>query len=487
MTIESRLFIGGEFVAAASNCSFVTVNPATEEAICDVSEAGGDDVERAVCAAEAAAAAWGAIDPSERGRILFAVAKAVEHRGEELAQLDCLDAGKPILDCREDIHATVNMFRYFAGFADKFFGQTVPVQNERLCYTRREPYGVIAAITAWNYPMFNAAAKIAPILATGNACVLKPAEEAPLTALLLAKIISDVEGIPAGLLNVINGPGESTGALLANHPRIRKLTFTGSTATGRELLRASADSNMKGLTLELGGKAPVVIFDDADLEAALNAVTFSVFYNQGQTCTAATRMLVHETVLDEALKGMRERIERIAIGDPQSEETTVGPLISKVQFEKVLSYIEEGRQSGADLLCGGGRPAAFPRGYYIEPTVFLNPNSEASITRDEIFGPVLVVQSFKSDGDALELANDSSMGLAASLWTRDSKRLHTVAAQLQAGIIWCNTIFAEHPGAPAGGIKDSGFGREFGSSAADEYTWLKTVWVDLSGEHFAWV
>jgi acyl-CoA reductase-like NAD-dependent aldehyde dehydrogenase len=485
--IEGRLFIGGEFVAAASGETYDAIDPSTEEVTCQVSVAGPEDLENAVQAGQNAAAAWRAIDPSERGKILARVADAIEGNGEALAQIDSMETGRPLADSEEDIHAASGMFRYFAGLADKISGQTIPVQNDKLCYTRREPYGIIAAITAWNYPLFNASAKIAPILATGNACILKPAEEAPLTALKLASIIQSVEDLPQSAVSVLNGPGESIGRLLTHHNEIGKVTFTGSTETGRDILRASAESNLKSVTLELGGKSPFVIFPDADLEMALNGITFSVFFNQGQTCTAGTRLIVQQGIVDDVLAGLKDRISRIEVGGPESTEATIGPLISRAQFDKVTGYIERAKASGAHLVCGGGRPAGLDRGFFVEPTVFLDPPPESELVSDEIFGPVLVVQTFDSDDDALAMANATRYGLAASVWTRDSKRLLKFGHDLQAGIVWCNTVFAEHPGAPAGGYKLSGFGREYGQSAIEEYTRLKTVWVDLSGEYFSWV
>ncbi|NDK36491.1 aldehyde dehydrogenase family protein [Rhodovulum sulfidophilum] len=486
MKIHKELFVGGEFVKSHDGRTFQDVNPANEELICDVALASIVDVNEAVDSSEAAQREWAALDPSRRGQIVMAMADAIEANGDELANIDCLDGGRPLPDCQEDIHAAAKMFRYFGGLADKAFGQTIPVQNDKLCYTKREPYGVIAAITAWNYPLFNASAKVAPIIAMGNSCILKPAEETPLTALRLAEILQDIDGVPPGLISVVTGPGEETGEALTRHERIRKVSFTGSTDTGRQILIATAQSNLKGAVLELGGKGPFLIFDDADLEMALNAITFSVFYNQGQTCTAGTRLIVPKMIIDQVINGLRDRISRIEVGDPRDESTVVGPLISKTQFDKVCGYISDARSDGYTPIIGQGKVEGFASGFYVEPTVFLDLPQGYKLCTDEVFGPILVVNTFETDDEAIRIANSSNYGLAASIWTASSKRLVNAVDRIDSGIVWCNTTFAEHPGAPAGGFNQSGFGREYGTSAIDEYTRLKTIWIDKSGEFFSW-
>ncbi len=486
MEVQSKLFIGGEFIVSSDNSSFSTINPATEEKICEVSLANEEDVNNCVLSSKKAQVEWFSLDASQRGKALLDIAKAIENAGDELANLDCLDGGRPILDCKEDVHAAVEMFNYFGGIVDKIKGNTIPVQNDKLCYTRREPYGVVAAITAWNYPLFNACAKIAPIIATGNSCILKPAEETPLTALKLAEIIQSIRTIPQGLVSVINGPGEITGEALTRHDGVSKISFTGSTETGRKILRASADTNLKGAVLELGGKSPFIIFDDANIEMALNGIVFSVFYNQGQTCTAGTRLLVQEGSLEKVLNGLDERIEKLTIGDPISEETVLGAIISKEQHQKIINYVDDAVESGISLYCGGKIPSNIKKGFFYEPTVFLNVPSESKICKEEIFGPVLVVQTFSDEEEVIKMANDSKYGLASSIWTKSSQRLTLMANRIETGIVWCNTVFAEHPGAPAGGYKQSGYGREYGDSAVDEYMQLKTVWVDLSDDFFSW-
>lgn len=483
---KNQLFINNEFRDALSGASIPTVNPYTGEVICEVSEAGPEDVDAAVAAASSAQAAWIKIDPSDRATLLWKMAEEIEEHGEELAQLDSVDAGRPISDAREDIHAAVKNFRYFAGLTDKIHGTTIPAQNDKFVYTRREPYGVVGAITSWNYPLFNASAKLAPVLAAGNSCIIKPAEETPLTTLRLCEIISAVDGVPAGLINVLCGPGETTGELIVRHPGIAKVTFTGSTGTGRSLLAASAASNLKGLTLELGGKAPVLVFADADLDVAAKAIAFSAFYNQGQTCTAATRIIVDQSVSEALLSRVIAIAERLAAGDPSDESTTLGPLVSKAQYEKVAGYLERAKTRGEHLVLGG-YDALTPKGFFVAPTIFDEVSPSSEIFTDEIFGPVLGFTSFGSEDEAVELANQSSYGLAAGVWTKDVARMHRVASAIRVGIVWGNTLFSEHPGAPAGGVGQSGYGREFGLGAIEEYTQSKTVWVDLSGEYFDWV
>lgn len=486
MDFCGKLFISGEYVSGKNGKYFKTLNPATEEDICEVSIAELDDINDAVTSSENAQIEWMGLDASQRGLVLFEIAKAIEEHGDELARIDCTDSGRPILDCQEDIHAAANMFYYYGGLTDKIYGETIPVQNDKMCFTKREPYGVIVGITAWNYPLFNASAKIAPIIATGNSCIIKPAEEAPLSALKLAEIIQSVTNVPNGLVNILNGPGEITGQLLARHEKINKISFTGSTATGRSIMNYSADSNLKSVVLELGGKSPFLIFSDANIEMAVRAIFFSVFFNQGQTCTAGTRLIVDEKIKESVVKQLENKIKSLKMGNPEDEETNIGPLVSREQYEKVSSYISKAISGGYNPIIGGNIGNEHKKGYFIEPTVFIDIPEDHFLATDEIFGPVLVIQSFKSQEQAIKIANNSKYGLAASVWTKSNKKLIDLSDQLKAGIVWCNTVFSEHPGAPAGGYKLSGIGREYGKSAIEEYTQLKTVWIDKSNEFFEW-
>jgi acyl-CoA reductase-like NAD-dependent aldehyde dehydrogenase len=482
-----KLFINGEFVDPVQGKTLKNVNPATEEALEEVAIATQEDVDKAVESAKTAQKEWRQRDPSDRSAVLMKVAACVESRAEELVNVESEDSGRPKGDCHEDIHAVCGMFRYFSGMADKITGEVLPVQNDKLCYTSREPYGVIGAITAWNYPMFNASAKIAPILATGNSCILKPAEEASLSPLLLGSIISGIEEFPPGLLSVLTGTGDITGAAMANHSSIDKISFTGSTEVGREILHSSASSNLKSVVLELGGKSPVIIFDDANLDAAINAIIFSVFYNQGQTCTAGTRLYVQKSIRQEVIDRLVDRAKSIKVGDPaQDDDIAIGPLISREQLDKVESFVSEAKKVGMEPLCGGKRPEGYSKGYFFLPTIYENVPTNSRLVQEEIFGPVLVVSSFENEEKAIELANATEYGLAASVWSISASRILRVSGQVDSGVIWCNTLFAEHPGAPVGGFKQSGFGREFGKSAIEEYTRQKTVWIDSSDEFFVW-
>ncbi len=484
-TLDTRPFYGGEHHDTFGKKRFNSINPATEQVIASIPESEGKDIEAAIDAAQIAFEQWNEIDTITRGYLIGLIAEAIEEHAEELVQIDVQDAGRPVLDAREDIEAVVRMYRYFSGVPSKIEGTTIPYGDDKLVLTKHEPYGVIAAITAWNYPLFNATAKIAPIIATGNACILKPAEETPLVALRLAEIIANVPGVPKGLVSVLNGSGEVTGKLLVSNPRIHKLTFTGSSPTASNILKNISESNFKDGVFELGGKAPVVVFSDANIEGAAKAIAFCALFNQGQTCTAATRIIVEKGVHDELLNKLKEIASRIVIGDPTSEDTTVGPLISKTQYDKVNGYINRAIERGEKLVYGG--PLKVKKGYFVQPTFFdeVKPNSE--LFRDEIFGPVLTFTTFETEEEALKLANDSEYGLAAAVWTRDINKMNRVAAQIKCGIMQCNTLFSEFPGAPAGGYNNSGYGREFGREAITEYTQIKTIWVAYSDDYSDWV
>jgi acyl-CoA reductase-like NAD-dependent aldehyde dehydrogenase len=476
-----QLFIGGEWVDAADGARFPTYNPGTGEVLGEVSEAGESDVDAAVAAARTALdGPWGQMDAADRAALLWKMGDALEARRQELGALEVLDNGKPLREVRFDLQEAIDAFRYYAGWATKLEGETIPVRGNVLNYTLREPVGVVAGITPWNFPLEMAAWKAAPALACGNAVILKPAEQTPLTALELAAIARDV-GLPPGVLNVLPGYGERTGAALVRHPGVDKVAFTGSTAVGKEIMRVAADT-LKGVSLELGGKSPNIVFEDADLDAAARGAFSAIFYNSGQTCTAGSRLLVHRSVHDELLAGLVKRAERTDAGAALDPDRRYGPLISREQLDRVLGYIEKGRGEDAQLVAGGQRieRAGLEGGYWLQPTIFDQVSPEAVIAREEIFGPVLAIMTFDDEEEAVALANQSVYGLAAAVWTRDVKRAHRVARRMEAGTVWINTYHPLDAASPFGGYKQSGHGRELGRHALELYTQVKSVWVDLN-------
>lgn len=476
-----RLHIGGEWIESASGSTFETVSPATGEVIAEVAEGGAPDIELAVEAARRAfEGPWRSLDAAERGAILWRIADTIEERSEELARLESLDNGKPIREAMIDLRMVVDTFRYFAGWATKIEGETIPVRGSILNYTLREPIGVIGAIIPWNFPLLMAAWKVAPALACGNTVVLKPAEETPLTALELAAVGADV-GLPPGVLNVVPGLGGVAGAALVASEGVDKIAFTGSTEVGREIMRRAADT-LTPVSLELGGKSPNIIFADADLEAAMRGAFAGIFYNGGQCCTAGSRLLVEESIHDQLIEALIERATRFRPGDPLDPQTRMGPLVSEAQLERVLGYIESGLEGGARLAVGGKR-AEFEgeeKGYWVEPTIFERVAPDQVIAQEEIFGPVLTTMTFSSEEEAIEIANGTIYGLAAGIWTKDIKRAHRVAQRIDAGTVWINTYHPLDPASPFGGYKHSGYGRELGRYALDLYTQIKSVWVDLN-------
>jgi len=487
--MNTRLFIAGQWRESISGSTFPTVNPATGELLADVSEAGRDDIDLAVRAARSAyKEVWGEMDPSERARFLYKLAEIIESNSGKLSRLETIDVGKPLSDSRDDILSGASFMRFFAGLTDKVRGSTIPVQQGYFTYTQREPYGVIGAIIPWNYPFYIACSKVAPILAMGNTCVLKPAEEAPLSSLELA-CLAQQAGIPEGVFNVVPGYGHIAGAALAEHMDVDKLTFTGSTEVGRLVMESAAKSNLKALSLELGGKSPMIVFPDANIERAVEAAVFSVFYNQGQTCTAATRLLIHSTIADEVAQRVCGLAERIRVGNPLDPNINMGAIISSDQYHKIQSFIESGLKEGAVLRFGGKAPDddSLKKGFFMLPTVFGNVKQKMNIAQEEIFGPVLSLIQFETEEEAVDLANDVRYGLAASVWTCDSARVHRIARSINSGIVWVNCVFGENPAAPFGGFKQSGFGKEYGVEAGLEYSRLKTVWVNLADTALSWV
>jgi len=477
-----RLFIGGEWQDAASGATFPSYNPSTGEVLAEVAEGAEEDVDRAVSSARAAFedSEWATMLPRKRGRLLHRIADAIEERADELARLESMDNGKPLREARAiDIREAVQTFRYYAGWADKIEGEVLPPNGNYLNYTRREPVGVCGQIIPWNYPFQMAAWKVAPALACGNTVVLKPAEQTPLTALELARIAADA-GLPAGVLNVVTGFGETAGAALVRHPDVDKIAFTGSTQVGKIIQREAAGS-LKRLSLELGGKSPNIVLADADIDAAVKGAVMGIFYNTGQACTAGSRLLVEESIHEEFMEKLVSRARGMTPGDPFDAKTRMGPLVSQEQLDRVLGYIEKGRQEGADLVLGGDRPEVNGgRGYFLNPTIFDRVAPEMTIAREEIFGPVLAVSTFGDLDEAIRMANDTDFGLAAAVWTRDIAKAHGAAHRLRAGTVWVNMYHSLDTGSPFGGYKQSGYGRELGKYALDLYTQIKSVWVNLA-------
>ena len=476
-----QLFINNQWQSAASGNTMEVVNPATEATIATVASAGADDVNAAVAAARAALdGPWSRLSARERGRLVHRIATRVMERADDIARLETLHNGKPISESRQiEVPAAAECFEYFAGWADKVVGETIPVKGNHLTYTLREPVGVVAAIVPWNFPLLLAAWKVAPALACGNTVILKPASQTPLTALALGEIAIEV-GLPPGVLNVVTGPGSKVGQAIVEHPGIDKVAFTGDTSTGKSIMRSAADT-LKKITLELGGKSPNIVLADADLEAAIRGATIGIFYGKGEVCAAGSRLLVDRAIKSEFIDKLAARARKMVPGDPLDPKTRFGAISSKKQLETVLKYIEAGRKEGASLVAGGERAdIGTGKGYFVQPTVFADVQPEMTIAREEIFGPVLAAIDFADLDEAIAKANDSPYGLAAGVWTRDIKKAHYVARKLQAGTVWINTYNVYDTAAPFGGYKQSGFGREMSVHALEHYTQIKSVWVDLN-------
>jgi acyl-CoA reductase-like NAD-dependent aldehyde dehydrogenase len=479
--IQKQLFIDNQWRPSGSGREMEVVNPATEEVIASVAAATAADVDAAVAAARAALSGpWGTISARERGRMVRRLADRLMERADEIARLETLHNGKPISESRNiEIPAAAECFEYFAGWADKVMGETIPVKGNHLTYTLREPIGVVAAIVPWNFPLLLAAWKVAPALACGNTVVLKPASQTPLTALALGEIAAEV-GLPPGVLNVVTGAGSVVGQALVEHPGIDKVAFTGDTSTGKAIMRGAAET-LKTITLELGGKSPNIVLADADLDAALRGATIGIFYGKGEVCAAGSRLLVDRSIKDEFIDKLAARTKKMAPGDPMDPKTRFGAVSSKKQMETVLRYIDSGKKEGATLVAGGSRAdIGTGKGYFVQPTVFADVTPAMTISREEIFGPVLAAIEFADLDEAIATANDSPYGLAAGVWTRDIKKAHYVARRLQAGTVWVNTYNVYDTAAPFGGYKQSGFGREMSAHALQHYTQVKSVWVDLN-------
>ena len=475
--MKTDLLIANEWRGAAKR--YCLTNPATEEPLAEVAEAGEAEMDAAVNAARACLESkeWRDLPARRRGQLLYRIAELLEQRSGQIAEVETKNNGKPLFESKIDVAMAIETFRYYAGWADKITGDTLPVNGPFFAYTLREPVGVVGAIVPWNFPLNLATWKVAPALAAGCTVVLKPAHETPLTALMLGEIAIEA-GLPPGALNVVPGPGATAGAALVRHPLVDKIAFTGSTEVGQWIQREAAGT-VKRLTLELGGKSPNIIFADADLQAAVRGAQSGIFYGKGEVCAAGSRLLVERSVHDQVVEQLAERAKKLTPGDPFDKNTRLGAIVSKRQQESVLSYIAAGTRDGARLVAGGKAAKVNGKGFYVEATVFDGATPGMKIVDEEIFGPVLAVLTFENEAEGIELANRSRYGLAAGIWTKDVQRAHRVARAIKAGTVWINTYNFYDPAAPFGGYKFSGFGRDLGRQALDNYTETKTVWVGL--------
>jgi len=488
-TRRYQLFIDGKWVDAESGKTFETPNPSTGETLAEVAEGDKADIDKAVAAARRAyEGKWSKMSARDRGRLLYKLSQVIEQHAGELAALETADNGKPIRESTYiDIPQVIENFEYFAGFATKIEGETIPVPGQMLNYTLREPLGVCGQIIPWNFPLLMAAWKLAPALAAGNTVVLKPAEQTPVTALELGKLFQEAD-FPDGVVNIVPGFGETAGAALASHPGIDKIAFTGSTEVGKIIAHSAAD-NLTKVSLELGGKAPNIVFADADMEQAVSGAMMGIFYNQGQVCCAGSRIFLHEEIKDEFLESFKTRVGKIKVGDPTNKETLMGPQVSAEQLDRIKGYVDIAKNEGATVLAGGCPPqldADFQKGFFFQPTIFTEVKNSMRVAQEEIFGPVTSVITFKDEDDLIKQANDTIFGLSAGIWTKDITRAHRFARAIKAGTVWINTFNMFNAASPFGGYKHSGYGREMGKHALELYTQVKSVWVDLSGKPMGW-
>ncbi|MDT4816175.1 NADP/NAD-dependent aldehyde dehydrogenase PuuC [compost metagenome] len=480
--MQNQLFIDGRFVPALKGGEIDVLNPADGSLITRIAAAEAEDVDLAVAAAQRAFPAWAALPAAARGLLLLKLADAIEANAEELAQLESLDTGHPLRDSRNlDVPRTAACFRYFGGIADKIEGSVIPVEAGFLNYVQRKPVGVVGQIVPWNFPLMFTSWKMGPALAAGNTVVIKPSEITPLSTLRIAELMREV-GFPDGVVNVVPGYGHSAGQRLAEHPDVGKIAFTGSTATGRRIVEASA-GNLKRVQLELGGKGANIVFEDADLNAAINGAAWAIFHNQGQACIAGSRLILHERIADDFLGRFVELAKSIRLGNPLDPNTEMGPLTSALHRDRVLAYAEVAKQEGGRILTGGKAPddPALAGGYYVEPTI-VEARPGDRVAQEEVFGPFVTVLRFSSDEEALAIANGTAYGLGSGLWTRDLQRAHRMAERIHAGMCWINCYKRVSPGSPFGGVGQSGYGREMGFEAIHDYTEARSVWVNVDAQ-----
>jgi aldehyde dehydrogenase (NAD+) len=479
---QTRLFIGGEFVEADRRGAIPVLNPHDNSTLAEVSEATEPDIDKAVAAASKAFPAWRDTSAADRGRLLTRLADAIEANLPELAEIESLDTGHPIRDTRNlDVPRTVAVFRYFGGIADKLQGTVIPVDPGFLNYVVREPLGVVGQIVPWNFPVMFTSWKMGPALAAGNCVVMKPAELTPLSSLKIAELVREV-GFPPGVVNIVPGYGNVAGQYLAAHPQVQKIAFTGSTVTGRKIVEASA-GNLKRVQLELGGKGANIVFDDANLEAAINGSAFAIFHNQGQACIAGSRLLLHEKIADQFLDRFLKLAASIKLGNPLDTQTEMGPLTSLAHRDRVLSYCKVAREEGGEILLGGKAPAdaELTKGCYVMPTV-VRARPKDRVCQEEVFGPFVTVTTFKEEDEVIGIANDTVYGLGGGLWTTNLSRAHRVARQIITGMVWINCYKRANPGSPFGGVRSSGYGRDLGVESIEEYTSPKSVWVNVDAK-----
>jgi betaine-aldehyde dehydrogenase len=485
-----KFLIDGKLVGPAVSATRKVINPWTGKAFAEVPEASEKDVDRAVSAARKAfdEGPWGSMTAQQRGRILFQIANLIRRNAARLAKLETQNLGKPIVESEMDMTDTATCYEYYGGLATKISGQTLPVPDQAISITLREPVGVCGLIVPWNYPLMLAAWKLAPALAAGCTVVLKPAEQTPVTTLEFARLLTEIKDLPPGVINIISGAGETVGAAMSAHPQIDKIAFTGGTETGRIIQKSAAESNLKKVTLELGGKSPNIFFADADFEAAVDGALFGLFINQGEVCSAGSRVLVQKSIHKKFVQAMVKKAKNIRLGDPMDRKTKMGPLVTQEHRDKVESYIEIGVREGAKVAAGGSRPkdSKLKQGYFIQPTILDDVSNEMRVAQEEIFGPVLCVIPFKDEAEAVAIANDTPFGLAGAVWSRDIYRALRVAKKIRAGIMWVNTMQPCYVEAPWGGYKQSGHGRELGPHGIDEYLETKQLHINLNEAPIGW-